>query len=263
MTPPINIDGTNENYSTVTIDGQDVTQITIDGQDVLTAIPDSGDIQYYMDEGSGTDLNDRFDTTDATLNGPTWSSDSTAVGDFVLDFDPANTAFWETNSELSIDSFSACVWTKLRDFTNFDNAILSAGDEINNGGDSGFIVRTEDTEGNLEVTTSDSGNAGAAISSVSFSGLNEWGFVGLTYDAPNNDLRIITFNNTQELEDTTVSPSNQPGAETVPWRGGTVSNNSAGADEDALDGQEDFAVLKPGGVLTKTEITDLYEATQR
>jgi len=41
MTPPINIDGTNENYSNVTIDGQDVTQITIDGQDVLSTIPDS------------------------------------------------------------------------------------------------------------------------------------------------------------------------------------------------------------------------------
>jgi len=39
--PPINIDGTTENYSTVTIDGQDVEQITIDGQDVLSAIPDS------------------------------------------------------------------------------------------------------------------------------------------------------------------------------------------------------------------------------
>jgi len=39
--PPINIDGANENYSNVTIDGQDVTQITIDGQDVLSTIPDS------------------------------------------------------------------------------------------------------------------------------------------------------------------------------------------------------------------------------
>jgi len=43
MTPPINIDGTNENYSNVTIDGQDVEQITIDGQDVLSTIPDSVD----------------------------------------------------------------------------------------------------------------------------------------------------------------------------------------------------------------------------
>jgi len=48
MTPPINIDGTNENYSNVTIDGQDVTQITIDGQDVLSAIlPDAGLLHNY------------------------------------------------------------------------------------------------------------------------------------------------------------------------------------------------------------------------
>jgi len=37
--PPINIDGTNKNFSNVTIDGQDVTQITIDGQDVTGPIP--------------------------------------------------------------------------------------------------------------------------------------------------------------------------------------------------------------------------------
>jgi len=261
---PINLPDGTEVSEVILPDGSTASEVIApDGTTVFGAIPDSGDIQYLMDEGSGSTLNDRFDTTDATLNGPTWVSESTAVGDFVLDFDPANTAFWETNSDLSIDSFSACVWTKLRDFTKFDNAILSAGDEINNGGDSGFMIRTEDTEGSLSLTTSDSGNATGQISGVSFSGLNEWGFVGLTYDAPVNDLRIITFDNTQELDDKTVSPSSPPGAEAVPWRGGTASNNSAGADEDALDGREDFAVLKPGGVLTKTEITDLWEATQR
>jgi len=52
MTPPINIDGRNENYSNVTIDGQDVEQITIDGQDVLSTIPDAPSDaihQYHVD----------------------------------------------------------------------------------------------------------------------------------------------------------------------------------------------------------------------
>jgi len=53
--PPINIDGTNENYSNVTIDGQDVEQITIDGQDVLSAIPDSVVAQYDARNISASD----------------------------------------------------------------------------------------------------------------------------------------------------------------------------------------------------------------
>jgi len=48
--PPINIDGTNENYTNVTIDGQDVTQITIDGQDVLSTIPDSVQYQHRAED---------------------------------------------------------------------------------------------------------------------------------------------------------------------------------------------------------------------
>jgi len=61
MTPPINIDGTNENYSNVTIDGQDVEQITIDGQDVLSAIPDSV-VDNFEDElyGSNGTISDFY-----------------------------------------------------------------------------------------------------------------------------------------------------------------------------------------------------------
>jgi len=62
MTPPINIDGTTENYSNVTIDGQDVEQITIDGQDVLSAIPDSG---VYLDDYADNNLTSR-DTYETT-----------------------------------------------------------------------------------------------------------------------------------------------------------------------------------------------------
>jgi len=80
--PPINIDGTTENYSNVTIDGQDVEQITIDGQDVLSAIPDSGDLHARYDwtqasgtstvtdqTGNGFDLTGSYTGPTATING--------------------------------------------------------------------------------------------------------------------------------------------------------------------------------------------------
>jgi len=72
--PPINIDGRNENYSNVTIDGQDVTQITIDGQDVLSTIPDDGLTHVYsaldsasLSAGSWTDQNGSNDLSGSSV----------------------------------------------------------------------------------------------------------------------------------------------------------------------------------------------------
>jgi len=100
--PPINIDGTTENYSNVTIDGQDVEQITIDGQDVLSAIPDSVVWQTPFDEGSGSTAEDIIGSADGTITGATWKSDTGRVGDNYLSFDGDDDVNYGTPSVLDL-----------------------------------------------------------------------------------------------------------------------------------------------------------------
>jgi len=58
--------------------------------DALSAIPDSVDNQWPLDEGSGTTQTDNVGSIDATMNGSTWVFDADAVGDYVVSYDGAD-----------------------------------------------------------------------------------------------------------------------------------------------------------------------------
>jgi len=107
--PPINIDGTTENYSNVTIDGQDVEQITIDGQDVLSAIPDSDLLQARYD-ATELSLSDQDDVT-------TWPDET----DNNRNLDEGGTPIYETdviNGNPAVytdgdDDYLATTWSEI------------------------------------------------------------------------------------------------------------------------------------------------------
>jgi len=126
--PPINIDGTTENYSTVTIDGQDVEQITIDGQDVLSAIPDSVDLYWPADEGSGTTLNPDIGSVTMTLPSDSWVSDPRFVGGTAPDL----TNNFQTDSNVGVNQtqFTVIFWTS---FDSYNGDFLTFAESGNSG----------------------------------------------------------------------------------------------------------------------------------
>jgi len=250
MTPPTNIDGTE--ITGATIDGQGVEEITVDGQAVFSAIPDSGDHQWFIDEGSGTTLNDSVGSVNATINGATWESESGTVGGQYLEYDGVDDHF-ATDSTLGIDKGTVCGWVRPKEFTNFSNMFFIWGEDVNNG-DNGIYVATESTEGEILTVGSDP-NAGSVLRNVPFVSTNSWGFFGFTWDG--TDHRLITFDNSSELADQTASAGkNTSGSETL-YVGGNP------ADGAFLEGDTDFFVATQDRTLTKAEITDLWEATQR
>jgi len=112
MTPPINIDGTNENYSNVTIDGQDVTQITIDGQDVLSAIPDSVAnnllVRYkFEDTGSPSKaVDDSGNNNDGVVNSGSYVTADPLIGDDSFDLGSIDTTIvWGGSSMTQMIAF--------------------------------------------------------------------------------------------------------------------------------------------------------------
>jgi hypothetical protein len=73
---------------TVSIDHPDIQnsysqQFKVNGSE----IPESAIHQWKFSDGSGTTATDSEDSNDLSLSGPTWVSDTSAEGDYVLDFD--------------------------------------------------------------------------------------------------------------------------------------------------------------------------------
>jgi hypothetical protein len=70
--------------------GTGTYELDINGQIIeieVTDIPDSAIHQWKFDEGSGTTAGDSNGNNDLSLSGMTWTSDASAEGGYVLDFD--------------------------------------------------------------------------------------------------------------------------------------------------------------------------------
>jgi len=188
--PPINIDGTNENYSNVTIDGQDVEQITIDGQDVLSTIPDSAVSQFKFDEGSGTSLTNEFSgQPDATINGPDWVADSDLVGDYGLDFVSANSDDVAIDSTYSFadngEQFAFAVTVNMDDLS-IDQIIWR---QFPGGSNAGFAVGTGNSNsGKFAARYYDGSTTQATVSTTSAT-TNRLR-LGVDFDAVNDSATI-------------------------------------------------------------------------
>jgi hypothetical protein len=219
---------------------------------VQSAIPDSGDHQWYVDEGSGSTLNDAIGSVSATINGATWEADSAAVGNQRLSHDGTDD-YWQTDSALQLDSATVFGWVRPADFTSFRNQFVSWGSDINGSG-VGFYVDTEGTEGEILVAANNNDNGAQQISNVPFVFADEWGFYALIYDGAN--YQLITFSTTQELADVTSSnPDRFPSGSYPVYGGGNPT------DSDHLTGDTDFTGVAVNRTLSKTEITALWDDT--
>jgi hypothetical protein len=181
MTPPINIDGTNENYSTVTIDGQDVTQITIDGQDVLTAIPDSGVSRWEFEE----DATESWGDNDGTENGSLSFVTDSAVGDYALDLTGGYISTPLSGSGFGTFSFS--VWVNPDSFSGRTYLADST------DGAAGWGFRLED-DGTVESFTFSGGSVANASTTATVS---TSAYTMLTFVHGSSD-NLIYFDDTEE-----------------------------------------------------------------
>ena len=217
----------------------------------LSAIPEYGDYQWYIDEGTGTTLNPSIGSVTATINGATWQSESGPIGNKYLSFDGSGD-FVETDSSIDAaqDTFTVFGWARIRSFTGFGHTLAGAA-SVGVEGSPGWYIATESTDGEiLAVAGGSSTNRSTPFPS------NEWGFVAAIYDG--SSVRLITFSNTSELSDNSDSSNSLRS----PRGGDTLHLGENGTGENHLDGDLDFwgyANTK----LTKTEITELWEATKR
>jgi len=220
---------------------------TLAWHDSQSAIPDSGDYQWYIDEGSGSTLNPDVGNVSATINGPSWVSDASAVGGFALDLSGSGDS-WSTDLAVLTEPLTICGWFNFDDMTAFDNTIFSI-----DGSNNGWYLASN---GSGELVFADEVNSPSTpggIEGTPFPTAGNWGFFGFNYGG--GSARLITFDNSQELADNTASVSRNISAATLYC--GIARNITS------TDGQCDFYVVSEGSQLSKTDITELWQATQR
>lgn len=211
------------------------------------AIPDSGDHQWWVDEGSGNTLNDSQTVgtkVAATITDPTWVSDSAAVGGWKFDHGGGSGAYWHTDQAVLDSPFTICGWVNFDDMSGFSNGIASDG---GTGGDRFYV--DSDADGELLTVT----GASSRIRGHSFPTTGNWGFFALHMES--NQHRLVTYSNIQKLADSTNNNGlSYTGADLrVGWTD----------DGGYLDGQTDFYVVSSSGLLSDTEVKNLWQATKR
>lgn len=221
------------------INGINITTGTLKLAEV-SVIPTTGDYQWYINAGSGSTLDaDVGSVTATTAGGPTWKSDSSAVGDYHLSHDGVDD-IWTTDSGVLTTPFTIAGWVRFDDMTAFDGGIASNNND--------WYV---DGDGDGALLTVMGGSA--RIRSHPFPSIGNWGFFALNVQSGQH--RLITWSNTQELADNTNTNAGVSASNTV-LRVGTHHNNGY------LSGDTDFYVVSEGALLTKTELTDLWDATK-
>lgn len=213
------------------------------------AIPDSGTNQWYIDEGSGSTLNpDVGSVTATTSGGATWVSDTSAVGDYHLSHDGGDD-IWQTDSGVLTTPFSVGGWVRFDSIGNNDQAV--AWNNSDNSAGERWRINDWNSDGLMVVQ----GGGSIFGSSQPFPSAGNWGFFAANVQSDQS--RLITFSNSQELSDNTAGHNNNGlgSAKTL-----VVGRDGGGR---YFGGDSDFYVVSEGTLLSKTEWTELWEATQR
>jgi len=222
-------------------------------------IPDSGDLQWYIDENSGTTLNPSVGSVTATVNGGTWTSETGTVGDVYLSNDGTDDD-WQTDSAIDIQQTQATVfgWLKPQEYSNFGVTVCQSNPDVGST-DDGWIIGTEDTT-DLLTWMGDGTDTISVLRNVPFVPTGTWGFFAFLLDGDNH--RLITFDNSSELADES--------ADTSPSDFSPITPSNTTTEFLAANGRwgfhqagHDFWGVAEGRLLSKSEITDLWEATKR
>jgi hypothetical protein len=206
----------------------------------LSAIPDIGDYQWYVDAGSGTTVEADLGSVLGTLDDASmWVSNSAATGGYALDHQA--TYSWVTDTTILDPPFTVCGWIKPASYASDQVWMGQAGGDMH--------VKTASSE---TLTTS---FGGSSYINGTFVPAGNWGFAALSIDSSPSEHRLITFDNSQELSDNTNG--NWTNIDDNLEVGDYNNSNSN------LDGLSDFHVVSEGALLSKTEITEVWEATKR
>jgi len=209
-----------------------------------SAIPDNGDHQFRIVEGSGSTLNDELTSETATISGPSWQSEAGPVGDAYLEHE-GDGSLWQTDNHILSTPLTVCGWVRFRDAEEFQNPIATSDTTTS---DDRFVVASDGAGAVLTAIDS-----GSDLRDVPFAGLDEWGFFGL--NVSETEHRIITFDSAEELAD----ESDDSG---LAFSEQQLTVGDANYDLETVEFDSDFYVIESESELSKSEITELWEATK-
>jgi len=209
-----------------------------------------GDHQYYVKEGSGQSLNDEIGSIDATKRGATWRSSSSATEGYYLDLDGIDDdIITDSTVGANEDQVTTFGWFRPRDFSSFDRKLFNAGGD-HDGNSNGWYLDTEDTDGQLLIAQ----GSGSALRNVPFVSSGNWGFVAVRLN--NNSVRVITWDNSQELADQSTTGNSRTRSNDPLYVG------SQDGSYDYFDGDVDFWGCA-NSLISKSDLETIWQETQR
>lgn len=127
---PIELNGTPAEE--ITVNGEVVDEVMANGQLVYQAgpdIPDSVTDHWPIDDGSGSTLSNHIGSTNISLDGPDWVSDSNSQGELHIEFGAGDQAIGDDHDHFhELDELTWSMWIRT-DATTSDDGILVADHE--------------------------------------------------------------------------------------------------------------------------------------
>ena len=203
-----------------------------DGQtyDIPDIVVDNMDLLYWMDEASGTTVNDHFDEVDGTLTSDNWGTDSNSPTskDEITQYDGTDDqgysedSLWVNTSEASF-----AFWVRFDSLPSITQIIYSSALQGARRGadtDGGFLIRQQDDDCRLVLFDSDGNTTATTMVSDAFS-TDKWFFVAVSADGDNYEVTV--WDETSEVgSDThTESHRNTLSEAYLNWMGDTDSGN--------------------------------------
>jgi hypothetical protein len=236
-----------------TDDTSDSVSVTVEAD---SAIPDTGDYQWYINEGEGSTLSSDVGSLSMSVSNvgstASWVSNSNSVGGAHLSFSDGSDRA-ETDSAVDISTFSMFGWINPDSFSI--EAFAVAGD-YDKSATNGVGLEAE-SAGTVEVITAVE-NSSSADGTASFVQTGNWGFFGLSYDVnASTEIDLVTYDASTKLQSTSFNAGNSAsGTETISI--GASSSDSKHVTEPA---DYDFFGYAEGRTLSESDFDDLWNAT--
>jgi len=159
MSPPIR-DGSGNSIGSIRLgDGSEIAEVRTGAGDVVFdggAIPDSVDLYWPADEGSGTTLNPDIGSVTMTLPSDSWASDSRFVGGTAPDL----TNNFQSDSGIGVNQnqFTVIFWTSFDSYNGDFAAFAESGDSGNGAPSEGWAIDSDDSSTQVKIESYSASN---------------------------------------------------------------------------------------------------------
>lgn len=211
-------------------------------------IPANGDYQWYVDEASGTTLMADVGDVNMTVSTDTaWISDSNSVKGEHLEFNTGDRA--TTDTRLTHDSLTVFGWHRPSETSG---TLFEVGSYA-----STESLALEATPNGWEILTADGGGtSNLEIADYGTITTGNWYFFGVSFDDSDGSIRLLVWDTSQNLIDTTSSTSLfNTGSQTL-----SIGSPSGGG-RDTNPGDYDFYGYAENRTLSKTDLEELWNTT--